>query len=172
MPPFFTASCRLILVRPSRYTMTSIVRLLTGLGKALVFIFAVGLPVIGAWGLFFIVFYHAKFWLVGSFWYIGIGAAVWLLLCWRSPEPRRTFGMLALHTTAYITFAVSGTLFRIITERPKPPATRDVIFLVASAVGLAVTWSIVVRAAKRQLRAPKGSNPSLKSTIGPCDNQT
>jgi hypothetical protein len=138
--------------------MTSIVRLLAGLGKALVFVFGIGLPIIGAWGLFFIVFYHAKFWLVGSFWYIGIGAAAWLFLCWCSPEPRRTFRMLALYTAAGLAFLVSGTLFRIVIECPKPTATRDVIFLVSSAILFAVVWSMVVRDAKRQLRAQKESN--------------
>jgi hypothetical protein len=92
--------------------MKSLVRVLNEIGKAILFVCAVALPAIAAWGLFFVMVYHAKLWLVGLFWYLGIGALASSFLCWRSPEPRRTLSGLVLQSLALFAFMVTITLFR------------------------------------------------------------
>jgi drug/metabolite transporter (DMT)-like permease len=147
--------------------MRSLVYLLKEIGKALLLVCAVALPAIAAWGLFFIVFYHAKFSLAGSFWYLGIGALAWLFLCWRSPQPHRTLSDLLLGTVLLLVFMVAYTLVRRITARHSADA-REIVFLIATGVLAALALGV---AFWRRLRNSPGSNQSLQPTAGRSDEQ-
>jgi hypothetical protein len=92
--------------------MKSFVRVLKEIAKASLFVCAVALPAIAVWGLFFVMVYHAKLWLAGSFWYLSIGVLASSFLCWRSPEPRRTLSALVLQSLVLFAFMVTFTLFR------------------------------------------------------------
>ncbi|HEV8618330.1 MAG TPA: hypothetical protein VGQ70_02450 [Candidatus Udaeobacter sp.] len=145
--------------------MCGIVYVFTEIGKAIVYVCAVALPAIALWGLFFIVFYHAKFWLSCSFWYLGIGALAWLLLWWRSSEPRRTLSDLLLQTVTLFACLVTYVLVRRITARP--PDARDMIFLISNVLLVVGVFGFAIR---RRLRSTPRSNQTLQPTAGRCDD--
>jgi hypothetical protein len=145
--------------------MRSFVYLLTEIGKAILFVCAVALPAIAAWGLFLILAYHAKAWLAGSFWYVGIAAVAWLFLCWRSPQPRRTLSDLWLQSFFLFAFLLILTVFRRVTAHPGLEV-RDIVFLISSVLLMALVFGIAIR---RRLRSSRGSNQTLQPTAGRSD---
>ncbi|GEM_PF-4570140 len=140
--------------------MRSLVYLLTQISRAILFVSAVALPAIALWGLFLILVYHAKAWLAGSFWYLGIAAVAWLFLCWRSPQPRRTLGDLWLQSFFAFAFMLMLTMFRRVTA-PSSLDGRDIFFLVLSILLMAFVFAIAIH---RRRHGFYGSNQALERT--------
>ena len=140
--------------------MRSLVYLLTEIGKAILFVCAVALPAIAVWGLFLILVYHAKAWLAGSFWYLGIAAVAWLFLCWRSPQPRRTLSDLWLQSFFLFAFMLMLTMFRRVTAHSSLEV-RDIVFLISSVLFMVLVFAIAIR---RRRRSSHGSNQALERT--------
>ena len=126
-------------------------RELTDVVKRLLFSVGVLFPVMAGWGLFFIVVYQKKFWLQGCFASLAIGAVCWLLLCWRSPNRRGTFYILALATLVWLDFAIFATLLRHVIYHPASVTARDTVVLVSTTV-LMLLFLIVAFRAKRGTR--------------------
>jgi peptidoglycan/LPS O-acetylase OafA/YrhL len=138
----------------------SLIYLLSEIGRAILYVCAVALPAIAAWGLVVSLVYGAKFWPAGPFWYLGIGGTCWLFLCWRSPQPRRTLGDLLIHIVTLIAFMLVITISQRITARSSLEL-RDIVSLIFSVLLFAVAFGI---AARRRLHISPGSNQALERT--------